>query len=410
MSNSLAIAGVTATLRNLLTRGLTQVPSADPQLADTSVTTLAPDRARGNLTINQLNLFLYQTSINAAYRNLDMPRKVRPGENGQPPLALNLTYLVTAYGRDNDELMAHRLMGRAMRILYDHPLLGAEEIQASLAGTDLHEQIERVRVNLVSQSLEEISKLWSALQTQYRLSVVYEVDVVLIESTRPSATPLPVLTRGRDDTGPIVVPGLEPPYPTLHEALPPNSQAGVRLGEVLTLTGHHLDGTTVQIRFTHPRLAAPLALDPLAGATATQLRAQLPAAGTPEASQWLAGIYTASVVVSRTGEQTRVSNSIPFALAPRMTASVSGTAPLVTFTITVDPPVVPGQAPMLLVGSRAVAAQPFSAATNTLTFVLTDAVPGDHWLRLRVDGVDSELIDRSGERPVFDPTQRVTVS
>ena len=46
------------------------------------------DKARnGNNTANQLNLFLYQTMVNAAWRNMDMPRQVKPGETGQPPLA-----------------------------------------------------------------------------------------------------------------------------------------------------------------------------------------------------------------------------------------------------------------------------------------------------------------------------------
>ena len=41
-------------------------------------------------------------------------------------------------------------------------------------------------------------------------------------------------------------------------------------------------------------------------------------------------------------------------------------------------------------------------------FPLTVA-PGPYWLRLRVDGADSLLLDRSGSVPVFDAAQRVTV-
>ena len=95
MSNSMAIAAVTATLRNLLFQGVT----ADPDLVDTTVTTQAPDQARdSNNNANQINLFLYQTEPSAAWRNMDMPRQVKLGETGRPPLGLNLYYLITAYG------------------------------------------------------------------------------------------------------------------------------------------------------------------------------------------------------------------------------------------------------------------------------------------------------------------------
>jgi hypothetical protein len=108
------------------------------------------DRAAGlaaqEITKAQLNLFLYQTVVNAAWRNLDMPRQVRPGEVA--PLALNLHYLVTAYGRgetDNDGT-SHRVLSGAMSVLHDHPVLGQSEIAASLPNNDLAEQFERLRI------------------------------------------------------------------------------------------------------------------------------------------------------------------------------------------------------------------------------------------------------------------------
>src|SRR5216684_4000245 len=99
MSQSSAIAVVAATLRNVLTSGVTP----DPDLNDTTVTTQPLDRARaaGN-NANQLNVFLYQALPNAAWRNMDMPGRTNPGETAMPPLALTLHFLITAYGRDND--------------------------------------------------------------------------------------------------------------------------------------------------------------------------------------------------------------------------------------------------------------------------------------------------------------------
>ena len=72
MSNSLAIAAVTATIRNLLTVGI----ATDSELNDTTITMQPLDRARpAGGSDNQLNIFLYQTLPNAA---LAQPRSPRP--------------------------------------------------------------------------------------------------------------------------------------------------------------------------------------------------------------------------------------------------------------------------------------------------------------------------------------------
>ena len=138
---------------------------------------------------------------------MTVPSQVASGETGQPPLALSLYYLITAFGRDNDSTVpfGHYLLGKAMSTLYDHALLGPQEIQlataGALPGNDLDKQFDRVRITIQPQSIEEISKLWTGFATQYRLSVAYEVSVALIDSTQPARTPLPVLTRGSGDKG-----------------------------------------------------------------------------------------------------------------------------------------------------------------------------------------------------------------
>ena len=84
MSNALAIAATTATLRNMLLR---RYSGLDAELSDLEVTTQPPDLARKEVSQAQLNLFLYQTVVNGAWRNMDMPRQVRPGETAAAPAA-----------------------------------------------------------------------------------------------------------------------------------------------------------------------------------------------------------------------------------------------------------------------------------------------------------------------------------
>ena len=72
------------------------------------------------------------------------------------------------------------------------------DAEKALANSNLAEQIELIKISPLDLNIEEISKLWTAIQAKYRPTAAYRVSVVLIEGTRPAWTPLPVLKRGRD--------------------------------------------------------------------------------------------------------------------------------------------------------------------------------------------------------------------
>ncbi|WP_413167485.1 DUF4255 domain-containing protein [Capilliphycus salinus ALCB114379] len=410
MSNSLAIAAVTQTLRNLIFRGIAS------ELGSGSVTARPPDKARDNGDSgNQINIFLYQTSPNAAWRNQDLRNRVKPGETGQPPLALNLYYLITAYGQDNEDILSHRLLGTAMRVLHDHCILNPGEIKNALETSDLQNQIERVRITPITLSLEELSKLWSCFQTQYRISAAYEVSVILIESDRPVKAPLPVLTRGSEDQGIIAQTNLTPPFPTLETVEPPDRQPGVRLGEVLTLRGHHLDSedNKVYVIFMQARFAESIKVELSAG-TATELKIFISdQAGIwppgKEPSSWPIGIYTIAVQVKR-DEKEYTSNALPFSLVPRINLDNLALDKNL-LTLTSQPPVQSGQKVVLLLGDRELFPQ-FDEdpnLANKMKFNIKGIPAGEYFLRLRVDGIDSLLIDRSKTLPVFDKSQKVKI-
>ncbi len=409
MSDALAIAATTATLRTLLLNGITRL---DSSLGDLDVTTQPLDKARGGSTKAQLNLFLYQTVLNAAWRNMDLPRQARPGETGQPPLALNLYYVITAFGRDGDgDGVSHRVLGSAMSVLHDHPVLGAGEIKDALRDSDLSTQLERLRITPQPLSIEELSKLWTSFQTNYRISAAYEVTVVLIDSARAARTPLPVLTRGQGDSGVASQPDLTPPFPHLDAATPPDGQPAARLGDLVGLTGDHLDGSNVAVQFLSPRWTDPVEVAPEAGATATALRVRIP----NQPAAWPAGTYGVAVLVQRTGEAyRRITNAVPLVLAPRIENIVPNPATRdgggnVTLDLTISPEVRPEQRAALLLADREVVAQPHTAQVNQLTFVIRGAAVGDYFVRVRVDGSDSLLVQRNRTPPQYDPTQRVTV-
>jgi Pvc16 N-terminal domain len=451
MSNPLAIAAVTATLRQMLTStsgGLTaNLPSDLPtalNMDSVSVTTKPPDKARDpNNKANQVNIYLYQTVPNAAYRNMDLPRQTRPGEIAQPPVALTLHYLLSAYGHNDEDTAAHILLGQAMRIFHDNAVLGREAIRTALNGNDLHEQLERVRISPLSLTTEEISKLWAAFQTQYRLSAAYQAEVVLIESTQSSRAGLPVLQRGEGDRGPSATAG--DTVPILEEVRLPNRQSSALLGDELTVIGQNL-GNASAVRFTlvNSRLAiAPTISLPAAAIERTEkgIKVTLPDDAAAHTT-WIAGFYALAVLVDSVVNgkpQTWSSNELPISLAPRVEKIEPANQVArdgngnVTLTLTCKPEVKLAvvdaahmrfdQRVMLLLGTvRQIAPQappappllpaPPPQSTDKLTFVFpvsADEV-GEYLVRLRVDGVDLPLVDRTASPPQFHPSQKVTIT
>jgi Pvc16 N-terminal domain len=412
MSNALAIAAVTATLRRLIEKGL------EAEGAGIAVLARPPDRAgQANGQPNRVNLFLYQATVNAAWRNMNLPHQARAGETAQPPLPLDLFYLLTAYAEGDDEVRSHRFLGRAMSVLHDHPLLGAAEIKSALEESELHDQIERIRFTLQPLSVDEISKLWSGFQTQYRLSVAYQASVVLIESTRPGRMALPVLKRGEEDRG---VFSTAAPFATLAEARPPKPFTAARLGDDVALAGDQLDQSDVTARLRSARLTDPIAIDVVPGDRPGELKIHLPDASAAGAAAFAPGFYTVSLVAKRPTGPIWTTNEIALALAPVMTVAATSPGPGdVSLTITCRPRLRDGQRVSIIVGDRQVAPKDVTtpaapAQPTTVKADVTGLSAGKHVVRLRVDGVDSiPLAPVTPDAPLkmeFDPNQMVTVA
>lgn len=399
MSNAYAIEAVTKALREVIRGAVEELGTG------ARVITEPPDAARNEGNEQQVNLFLYQTAIAGSWRNEPFPVGL-PGETDFPPLPLVLHYLVTPYVRDSDELIGHRLLGASMLALHDHPVLSGRELAAVGIPAEVSEHIEAIRITPVDTSVDEISKMWTAFQTQYRLSAAYEVRVVLIESDRARKTPLPVLRRGEDDRGPEAGADTAVTFPLLTEVAASGGAVAARLGEEIVLRGSNLASAQVRVRLTHPLADEPVVLTP-AAATATEVRVVVPM--TPAAVP--AGLWSAAVQLA----DERFTNEVSLTIAPRIT-----TDPLPTVAkepdgsaivrLNVEPEVLAAQRVYLLLGSVSTKAKSFEGSVDELVFEVPDAPVGTHLTRLRVDGVDSLLVDRSVTPPRFDETQKVTVT
>jgi hypothetical protein len=305
VSNALAIASVTAVLKDILNNGI-----IDNQLAgDVTVSALPPDRVlvNGQAETNRLNLFLYGVTPNQGWRNMGLPSYDAGGERiSNPPLGLDLHYLLTAYGAT--EFQAEILLGYGMQMLHEAPVLTRDAIRRALtptppfnanvlpvalhAASDLADQVESIRLTPQALSTEEISKLWTAIQSHYRPTAAYQASVVLIESRRSRRAALPV---ANDERRIYVVPFR---YPAIDAIVPAAGQlAPIESGSSIEVRGHDLVGEVTRVLvdgldLTPPAsaltpslitlaLPAPLPVGLYAGVRTVQV-AQLVPMGDPE--------------------------------------------------------------------------------------------------------------------------------
>jgi hypothetical protein len=389
VSNPFAIAAVTTTWSQLL-----HEVASEPTLSGTTVTVGPPDRARLGSTGRQLNVFLYRVTPNAAWRNMDLPSRGAAGQSvARPVLALDLHYLLTAYGHQEEELDTQHLLAHAMSLTHDNSMLTRDRVRAAVAAepavaaADLAEQIELVKLVPEVVGLEEISRLWATFQaTSYRLSVGYEASVVLIERPGPARTALPVRTAAIV-VAPFVQPVVETVTPMVAEP-----------GTTLTVTGHNLAAPSVKVR-----VGTDL-LDPTMR-TERRLRVVLPASAS-------AGISAVQVIhhqplgrppVPHPGPE---SNLVAITVVPRITtASPLRAAPGTALAVAFAPPARRSQKVALLVGDREIVPDWTGLAdpASSLNFVVpADIAVGSHLLRLRIDGGQSALqVDTTPASPTF---------
>lgn len=436
MSTALAIAGVTAVLRDRLNDGLVNHNIAGLLGSTVSVSVRSPDRvtpAEGNES-SQLNLFLYQVTPNLGWRNEGLPAYDGSGRHRvtNPPLALDLHYLISAYS--GGDLHAEILLGYAMQLMHEFPIITRAMIRTALnpspdvgialppalralAECGLADQVEQLRITPQALGPEESSRLWTATHSSYRPSAAYHVSVVLIEATRPTRPTLPVLSRGPvnpesgRDRGVVVDASLIPPLPAIDAVLPDGRQPAIQLGTTVKLAGHHLDGNNRSVRLSNPRFDVGETL-PATGATAWDaLEFVIP---TARAADFPAGVYEISASLLRPPEpHARDTNRLGCVIAPVIT-NLPQTRPRdavgdVQLDLDVLPHIRPGQRVTLLLGSREIASTPVAAVSGSLSFTISRAEPGTYPARIRVDGIDSPVADRAATPPRFLPVM-VTIT
>ena len=279
MSSPLAIGAVSAVLRNLLDNGLIDVGA--PLGRRSRSRAVAPDTIKLDDADAppRLNLFLYRVTPNQGWRNVGLPHASTATARGvtNPPLALDLHYLLTAYG-------ARRLPGRDPARLRDAPAARAAGARPrarsaarstrarsapsilppafqALTASDLADQVEAVTITPSRSTPRRCRGCGRRSRRTTGRRPAYLVSVVLIEArparrdrrcrcsraAGPTRSPARARRRRRR-------PSLVPPFPTHRPGRAARRAAGrAPRRAVATSTGHHLDGTVITVvRFAPP--------------------------------------------------------------------------------------------------------------------------------------------------------------
>jgi len=411
MSTAYAIAGVSAVLQGLLTQGLTDHAVSTALGVDVDVSAVPLDQVE---TGSRLNVFMYQVTPNSGWRNECLPsRNVRSQRLTNQPLAIDLHYLISAHG--GDDLFSDILLGSAMQTLHEIPFFdrddvrvlltpgGADPLLSALSDAGIADQLEQIKITPEYLSNEEMSKLWSTFQSNYRTSATYVATVILIEAEQPSVSPLPVLTRDIS-----LRPNLLPHTPTLMSIEYPNQQIAAHLNETIVITGFNLNGPNVRAKLQMLSVEQVEDFPLLANANNERVEFVLP----NDAEVWRAGVYELSLTMDNDDGDPIESNKLPLTIAPQFSGFSASRNPddTISVDITISPEVHDVQSVSMILGQTQQAVQALTVSfTEDVSFIFPDIPGGNYWARVRVDGIDSLLINRSSTPPSFIPSQEVVV-
>ena len=134
-----------------------------------------------------ISVWMYRVTRNEHILN-HPPERIGVNQVRRQPLPVNLHYLVTPMM--SDPLDEQELLGRVLQVFNDHPVLSGADLAGALLGSQ-----SEFRVALETPTLEELTRVWEALQESYQASVSYLVQVILIDSEEPPQASPVVLQR-----------------------------------------------------------------------------------------------------------------------------------------------------------------------------------------------------------------------
>lgn len=122
-----------------------------------------------------IHLYLYRVEYNPFFTNTDMIA-TSPTVLSGPPVGLNLFYLITPYGPSQLDIQV--TLGEVIKVFNDSPAIPPANYDPSL--TNVVEELKVIPHMLTLDQMTELARVFG--QRHYRLSMTYEVSVVLVDS------------------------------------------------------------------------------------------------------------------------------------------------------------------------------------------------------------------------------------
>jgi hypothetical protein len=175
------LAATSATLRHMLLDAMTtDIGPSGLASFFTGSTTVSLETPQEMVAAGRQGLSVWLYRVARDENRLNDPPEIRTLPSGDvdvlpPPLPVRLHYLLTPISKSSPDT-EQRILGRSMQLFHAHPIVSGSFLQAELAGTDA-----QLHVHLEALGLEEITRVWEALEGSYQLSVSYEVTLPRIQ-------------------------------------------------------------------------------------------------------------------------------------------------------------------------------------------------------------------------------------
>jgi hypothetical protein len=171
---------VAAFLRQRLESDANLGPFFNPALGGTMVVALSNPQEMLENNLEGLSVWLYRVVRDEELLNAPAVREI--GGMRMPPLPVRMHLLLTPLRTAdvvNGPELEQVILGKVLHSLYDHACFRGADLQGDLAGTP-----SEFHVRLEPMTLEDITRVWTALDAPYELSVSYELTLARIRSDR----------------------------------------------------------------------------------------------------------------------------------------------------------------------------------------------------------------------------------
>jgi hypothetical protein len=164
-----------------------------------------------------INLFLYQVNPNPSLLNQPLPEHNPRVQCSPIPLPLDLNFVATVHLGELAEFpSAHIALALLASTFHENAVLHPRLMEKKKLIYD-YPHLENARISILPTSLDDLHKLWGALQVPAQMGLFFRVSPVYVATDVPVVSPARVLFRGPGDRGWDATPNVYGVFPVADE-------------------------------------------------------------------------------------------------------------------------------------------------------------------------------------------------